>query len=299
MANTNENGLDGVPRAEDEADLFVAVHQRGRGAGLRGGVSKRSDEPAFADAYAGTVERDGEMGGNATAARMGDALAVEADDAPFVLELSHGFENRRAFAKAQECGDVRKFNRTRGVGNFDDSLFDAIVNDSGGQDGFFIFRERGIGAGDESRKRIEGLDKDFGAEGELGLFPACDEFGPVGIGVAAKHGFDTLSEGGYRPIVGISHITMMNATQTKTTDVKGRVALGSHVANRLVSVTKVTDSEYVIKLVRAIPEDEAWLYDNPKALEAVRTGLKQARKGQVKKGPNLATDKRLLDQIEG
>jgi hypothetical protein len=90
----------------------------------------------------------------------------------------------------------------------------------------------------------------------------------------------------------------MNATQTKTADVKGRIALGPQVANKLVSVTKVTDSEYVIKLVRAIPEDEAWLYANPKALASVRRGLAQARKGQLVKGPNLAADKKLADQLE-
>ncbi|MGD0140267.1 MAG: hypothetical protein ABSD28_15445 [Tepidisphaeraceae bacterium] len=91
----------------------------------------------------------------------------------------------------------------------------------------------------------------------------------------------------------------MGAALTKTADAKGRVTIGPQIANRLISVTKVTDSEYVLKLVRAIPEDEAWLYENPKALASVRNGLRQARAGQLSKGPNLAADKKLADQLRG
>jgi len=91
----------------------------------------------------------------------------------------------------------------------------------------------------------------------------------------------------------------MGAALTKTADAKGRVTIGPQIANRLISVTKVTDSEYVLKLVRAIPEDEAWLYENPKALASVRNGLRQARAGQLSKGPNLAADKKLADQPRG
>ena len=91
----------------------------------------------------------------------------------------------------------------------------------------------------------------------------------------------------------------MAAVLTKTADSKGRITLGPQVANRLISVTKVTDSEYVVKLVRAIPEDESWLYENPKALASVRNGLRQARAGHFGKGPNLAADKKLADQLQG
>jgi len=91
----------------------------------------------------------------------------------------------------------------------------------------------------------------------------------------------------------------MAAAITKTADTKGRVTIGPQIANRLISITKVTDSEYILKLVRAIPEDEAWLYENPKALAAVRNGLRQARAGQLKNGPDLASDKKLADQMQG
>jgi hypothetical protein len=91
----------------------------------------------------------------------------------------------------------------------------------------------------------------------------------------------------------------MGISLTKTADTKGRISLGPQVANRLVSVTRISDSEYVIKLVRAIPEDEAWLYENPAALASVRNGLGQARSHRLKKGPNLSADKKLADQLEG
>lgn len=91
----------------------------------------------------------------------------------------------------------------------------------------------------------------------------------------------------------------MGTALTKTADMKGRISLGPRVANRLVSVTRVSESEYVIKLVRAIPEDEAWLYENPAALASVRNGLRQARDRRLKKGPNLSADKKLTEQLEG
>jgi hypothetical protein len=90
----------------------------------------------------------------------------------------------------------------------------------------------------------------------------------------------------------------MGAAMTKTADAKGRVGLGPNVANRLVSVTQVSEAEYVVKLVRAIPEDEAWLYENPRALASVRTGLREAREGRLKPGPNLAADAKLARKLK-
>jgi len=91
----------------------------------------------------------------------------------------------------------------------------------------------------------------------------------------------------------------MGTVVTKNADKKGRVTLGPGVANRLVSITKLSESEFVVKLVRPVPEDEAWLYENPKALASVRKGLRQAREGRLSRGPNLAADKKLADELEG
>ena len=57
----------------------------------------------------------------------------------------------------------------------------------------------------------------------------------------------------------------------KITDSKGRVTLGGHFANRAVIVEQRGEDEVVVVLARVIPEREAWLYENPKALAMSRT----------------------------
>ena len=85
----------------------------------------------------------------------------------------------------------------------------------------------------------------------------------------------------------------------KTTDAKGRVTLGGHFANRAVIVEPQGDDAVVVRLARVIPEREAWLYENPKALAAVRRGLDQARKGKVAKNPpDLKAAAKLAARLE-
>ena len=94
---------------------------------------------------------------------------------------------------------------------------------------------------------------------------------------------------------------MANRTETrhKSTDSKGRVALGGHFANRAVIIEHRSSDEVVVRLARVIPEREAWLYENPKALTSVRRGLDQARKGKVtNKPPNLKAASKLAGQLE-
>ena len=94
-------------------------------------------------------------------------------------------------------------------------------------------------------------------------------------------------------------MTTRTQTRHKNTDSKGRVTLGGHFANRAVIVEQRSDDEVVIRLARVIPEDEAWLYENPKALASVRRGLDQARKSAVaKKSPNLKAAAKLAAQLE-
>ena len=94
-------------------------------------------------------------------------------------------------------------------------------------------------------------------------------------------------------------MTTRTQTRHKNTDSKGRVTLGAHFANRAVIVEQRSDDEVVIRLARVIPEGEAWLYENPKALASVRRGLDQARKGAVaKKSPNLKAAAKLAAQLE-
>ncbi len=71
----------------------------------------------------------------------------------------------------------------------------------------------------------------------------------------------------------------------KSTDSKGRVTLGSHFANRAVIVEYRSGDEVIVRLARVIPEREAWLYENPRALASLRRGLAEARKGIAAKNP--------------
>ena len=88
-------------------------------------------------------------------------------------------------------------------------------------------------------------------------------------------------------------------TSHKSTDSKGRVTLGGHFANRAVIVEHRSDHEVIVRLARVIPEREAWLYENPKALASVRRGLDQARKGNVKKSaPDLKVAAKLAARLE-
>lgn len=80
-------------------------------------------------------------------------------------------------------------------------------------------------------------------------------------------------------------MTIRTQARHKSTDSKGRVALGGHFANRAVIVEHRSEDEVVVRLVRVIPEREAWLYDNPKALALVWRGLDQARKGMLANQP--------------
>ena len=84
---------------------------------------------------------------------------------------------------------------------------------------------------------------------------------------------------------------------TKTADSKGRVTLGNRFANRTVIIEEVDETEVRITLARVIPEREAWLYENDKALTSVRRGLTQARAGKTVKGPNLKAATKLANSI--
>jgi len=90
---------------------------------------------------------------------------------------------------------------------------------------------------------------------------------------------------------------MAKLAGTKHTDSKGRLTLGEAYANRTLIVEQ-RGTDIVIRLARVIPEREAWLYENPTALAAVRRGLKQARAGKLSDGPDLADAARLAEKLE-
>lgn len=88
----------------------------------------------------------------------------------------------------------------------------------------------------------------------------------------------------------------MSKTLTKHTDAKGRLTLGKAFANKTVLVEEM-DGEVRVRVGRVIPEREAWLYANEKAISSVRRGLDQARKQEFAEGPDLDAARKLADQL--
>lgn len=81
---------------------------------------------------------------------------------------------------------------------------------------------------------------------------------------------------------------------TKVVDSKGRIALGTHLVGRTVIVDDSDPDKIIITPAVVIPEREAWLYQNRKALNSVRRGLAEAKERQiVKVAPRLDKDANL------
>ena len=85
---------------------------------------------------------------------------------------------------------------------------------------------------------------------------------------------------------------------TKVADSKGRVTLGGKFANRTVLVEEVDETEVRVTLARVIPEREAWLWKNKKALAMVLAGIEGARKRRFASSPDLAAAARLAARIK-
>ena len=75
------------------------------------------------------------------------------------------------------------------------------------------------------------------------------------------------------PTTAPQNIEYINVKQF-VTDKRGR---------KLAAVIDMKELKRLEAILELIPESEAWLYKNRKALESVRKGLKQAAKGKVKK----------------
>jgi len=88
----------------------------------------------------------------------------------------------------------------------------------------------------------------------------------------------------------------MTKTLTKQTDAKGRITLGKAFANKTVLVDE-RDGEVRVRVGRVIPANEAWLYDNKKAMGSVRRGLEQAASGDFAEAPDLEAARELADQL--
>lgn len=70
-----------------------------------------------------------------------------------------------------------------------------------------------------------------------------------------------------------------------TIDSRKRIPLGKVLLDTDVTLfdAKVDDGgRIILEPMRAVPEREAWLYQNPKALDSVMMGLKDSTEGRVK-----------------
>jgi len=90
----------------------------------------------------------------------------------------------------------------------------------------------------------------------------------------------------------------MEAQRSKQVDLKGRLTLGPRFAGRTVIIREESESVLTVELARVIPEREAWLYKNKRALAAVRRGLAQAKARRFVPGPDLAAAQAIADQCE-
>lgn len=84
----------------------------------------------------------------------------------------------------------------------------------------------------------------------------------------------------------------------RTADNEGRVTLGERFANRMVIVHEVDETEVHVTLARAVPEREAWLFENAAARQSVLCGLGQAKDGRLV-DPPARPDENLLRQLDG
>ncbi|MDP8258700.1 MAG: hypothetical protein P9L90_04685 [Candidatus Aadella gelida] len=72
---------------------------------------------------------------------------------------------------------------------------------------------------------------------------------------------------------------------TKTIDERNRISLGGVIVKLIkrVKIYQNSAGELLLRPLVEIPASEAWLYNNKKALTAVKKGLKEASEGKVSK----------------
>ena len=90
----------------------------------------------------------------------------------------------------------------------------------------------------------------------------------------------------------------MSPALTKSTDSKGRVALGQRFANRVVLVKNVSETEVLIELATVVPDRELWLHKNKAAMASIQRGLRQAHERKLATHPpDLAKDAKLAKHL--
>ena len=62
---------------------------------------------------------------------------------------------------------------------------------------------------------------------------------------------------------------------TKQVDKQGRLVLGARYANQTMIIDDSDETRIVITPAKVVPAHEAWLYNNPEAMQSVLVGLQQ------------------------
>jgi len=70
--------------------------------------------------------------------------------------------------------------------------------------------------------------------------------------------------------------------EVKRIDALGRMNLGKDLANETFMVQRYDDGSMLLTPVAVIPKRELWLWRDQEALEAVKRGLEQSARGEVK-----------------
>lgn len=64
-------------------------------------------------------------------------------------------------------------------------------------------------------------------------------------------------------------------------DARGRITLGAHAVKKQYRISENAKGEVLLTPVISIPENEAWLYQNPRAIDLVRRGLEDVTAGRI------------------
>lgn len=91
----------------------------------------------------------------------------------------------------------------------------------------------------------------------------------------------------------------MDHTDYKLADAKGRVTLGKAFANKHVIIKTVRDNTVEVTIGQIVPDHQAWLYKNPKALKMVLRGLEDLKNGKfVRDSDVLKRAQKLVEEME-
>ena len=143
-------------------------------------AARQAVEWALGAADGGAAEEEAEVGGEAEAAGMGGALAIEEDDVGAAAQFSEGGFEGGAFAEGEQAGDVGEGGFGFGGGDFEDfEVGETTDDDGGGEAG----DGRGAGAGRAARF-VGDVGAGDGAEG-----------GEVEWAVVAEQGAEALLDG--------------------------------------------------------------------------------------------------------